>query len=66
MPVSCSVGVLSDVVVDVLIDELADILSGVTISVVPDNGVDRLFDVNAKGLDAVMTAWEFGASPAPL
>ena len=66
MLVSYSVGVLSDVVVDVLIDELADILSGVTISVVTDNAVDGFFDVNAKGLEAVMTAWEFGASPAPL
>ena len=65
MPVSYSVGVLSDVVVDVLFDALAVILSGV-ISVVTDNGVDRLFDVNANGLEAVMTAWEFGASPAPL
>ena len=65
MSVSYSVGVLSDVVVDVLFDALAVILSGV-ISVVTDNGVDRLFDVNAKGLEAVMTAWEFGASPAPL
>ena len=65
MLVSYSVGVLSDVVVDVLFDALAVILSGV-ISVVTDNGVDRLFDVNAKGLEAVMTAWEFGASPAPL
>ena len=66
MLVSYSVGVLSDVVVDVLFDALAGILSGVTISVVTDNGVDRLFDVNAKGLEAVMTAWEFGALPAPL
>ena len=65
MPVSYSVGVLSDVVVDVLFDALAVILSGV-ISVVTDNGVDRLFDVNANGLEAVMTAWEFGALPAPL
>ena len=65
MSVSYSVGVLSDVVVDVLFDALAVILSGV-ISVVTDNGVDRLFDVNAKGLEAVMTVWEFGASPAPL
>ena len=55
---------LSDVVVDVLIDELADILSGVTISVVTDNGVGGLLDVNAKGV--VMIAWEFGASTAPL
>ena len=53
-------------VVDVLIDALADILSGVTISVVTDNGVGGLFDVNANGLEAVMTAWEFGALPAPL
>ena len=64
VPVSYSVGMLSDVVVDVLIDALTNIFSGVAISVVTDNGVGGLLDVNAKCV--VMTAWEFGSSPAPL
>ena len=66
MLVSYSVGVLSDVVVDMLIDALADIFSGVTISVVTDNSVGGLFDANAKDLEFVMTTWEFGVSPVPL